>query len=145
MKKSKSNLWIYYGLTMIGIVLFAIGGAGLKLNWFESIKAVPGILIGIGAGSLGFGLGEIIKQKTISNHPETKKKIEIAQTDERNLTILSKSKTKAFDTMGYVYPVVMFICILLNVEFTIVLLLVSAYILIYAVQIYYFNKYQKEM
>ncbi len=134
----KSNLWVYYGLTIIGIVLFVVGGFGLKLNWFETIKAVPGIFIGIGAGSLGFGLGEIIKQKTISSHPETKKKIEIAQTDERNLTILSKSKTKAFDTMGYVYPVVMFICILLNVEFTIVLLLVSAYILIYTVQIYYF-------
>ncbi len=140
----KNSLFLYYGLTFLGIILFVTGGLGLKLNWFETGKAIPGILIGIGAGSFGFGLGEIIKQKTFSSHPETKKKFEIEQMDERNISILSKSKTKAFDTMTYVYPMVMFICILLNVELTIILLLVTAYLLIYGVQIYYFNKYQKE-
>jgi hypothetical protein len=136
---------MYRGLTLAGILLFATGGLALKLNWFESINAIPGILIGIGTGSFGFGLGEIIKQNMLSSHPDAKKKFEIEQNDERNISILTKSKTKAFDTMSYVYPMVMFICILLDVELTIILLLVSAYILIYGVQIYFFNKYRNEM
>lgn len=132
-------------LTLAGIVIFILGGLGLKLEWFTNFTSIPYIMIGIGAGLFGLGLGEIIKIRTLNTSPTAKRKYEIEQNDERNIEINQRSKSKAFDFMGYVYPVVMLVCVLLNVELTIILLLVAVYLLIYAVQIYYFVKYQKDL
>ncbi len=140
-----NNQQKYYLLTAFGLILFLIGGIGFKTNWFENIPALPGIFVGIGTGSFGMGLGEILKNRTIEKSPAAKKKYEIEQNDERNIEINFRSKSKAFDFMGFVFPVTMFICILLNADFLMIILLVAAYLLIYAVQIYYFIKYQKEL
>lgn len=138
----KNNKVLVYGiLLVIGIIIFLTGGFFIK----DNSGSFSGVCIGIGAGLFGMSLGQIISIILINKNPSYEKKINIEKNDERNIQINNKAKSKAFDIMGFLYGVLMFIYILIGTELLQILLLVGSYLLVYIIYIIYFNKYYKEI
>jgi len=141
-KKLRNKSVLYYGLLFVGIGLFCVGGFILKA---PELKAISGICIGIGAGLFGMSLGGIIEFRVQDKNPSYKRQMNIEAKDERNISIKSKVKAKAFDVMGTVFGILMLIYVLIEADRLIIYLVVVAYLLVYAIYIWYMNKYSKEM
>lgn len=135
------------GFVIIGLILVASGLALVKLlsNPQGLLLALPYVCIGLGCGVFGQGIGAIISQKVIKNHPDIEKQIEIDQKDERNITIARRAKAKAYDIMIPVFGALLLTFALMGVDLIIILLSVSAYLLIIFYGIYYRFKYDREM
>jgi len=133
---------MYGSLLVLGVILVVIGGFVVKN---PELKALSGVLIGVGAGLFGMSGGELIKNKLIQKDPLYNKKLEIEQKDERNIYIRNTAKGKAFDIMSIVYSILMLIFILLEAELIFILLIVSAYVVGYGIYFRYLYKYSNEM
>ena len=138
----KNKSVIYYLCLFVGIGLFCVGGFILKA---PELKAISGICIGIGSGLFGMSLAGIIEFKVQGKYPSYKRQMNIEAKDERNVSIRSKAKAKAFDVMGMVFGILMLIYVLIEADQLIIYLIVAAYLLVYAIYIFYINKYFKEM
>lgn len=80
----------------------------------------------------------------LRNSPDIEKQLKIEQKDERNFAIRERAKGKAFDLMAYVQrPDVSFA--IMGVDFSAVLLLVFAYLLVIGSFVYHLIKFEKEM
>lgn len=137
----------YWGLIILGVSLVAMGIFIIKgiLIWPTPI-ALPYILIGIGAGLLGHGFGEIWSQKLLKQSPEIEKKLFIEKNDERNRLIAQRAKAKAYDNMFYTFGALLLALVLMKkVPLAPVLMVVFAYLWVIGVGIYYRIKYEKEM
>lgn len=143
MKRKKIGLNIF--LAIIGVVLFCIGGIGIKMEWFADFRALAGILIGAGCGIFGHNLGTVVQTKIMEKNPTEAHKIEIEQNDERNILIGNTAKSNAFDAMGYIYATIILIFVLLNVDYIVIMLLVGAYLLVHGIMIFHLSKLTKEM
>lgn len=130
---------------ILGFGFAVAGGIGMKTGWFAGIPALPGILIGIGAGLVGANLGTIMQVKAIEKDPARARRIRIEQSDERNIAIDQAAKSKAFDAMIYIYGAVMLIFALLNADLVFLLMLVAAYLLVIGIRIYQIARLYKEM
>jgi hypothetical protein len=135
------------GFVIIGLILVASGLALVKLlsNPQGLLLALPYVCIGLGCGVFGQGIGVVISQKVIKNHPDIEKQIEIDQKDERNITIARRAKAKAYNIMIPVFGALLLTFALMGVDLIIVLLSVSAYLFIVFYGIYYRFKYDREM
>ena len=133
---------LYTSLAVLGAILFAIGGFVFT---DKDINNVSGLFIGIGAGLFGLSVAQIIVIVIAEKNPEYKRKASIEEKDERNIAISNKAKSKGFNAMGYILPILMLVYILINADLLLLLLLVFAYLLVYCVYIFYINKYSKEM
>ena len=137
----------YYITTAIGILLLAAGLYLVKTVADPSgiLLTLPYVLIGVGSGAFGGGMGEIIKIRSLKNHPEIEKNIEIEKNDERNIAIANRAKAKAYDMMIFVIGALLLAFALMGVDISQVLLLVCAYLFIIGYSVYYRIKYDKEM
>lgn len=136
-----------YIFAILGVLLL---GAGLYLvktvvDPQGILRAIPYICIGLGCGSLGHGMGNIISKKALKNSPDIQKQLEIDKNDERNVTINNTSKAKAYDIMIFVFGALMLSFALMGVDMIAVLLLVFSYLFVVCYGIYYRYKYDKEM
>lgn len=138
----KNKHVLYYVLLFVGIGLFCVGGF---IKSSIELKAISRICIGIGAGLFGMSLGGIIEFRVQDKNPSYKRKMNIEAKDERNVSIKSKAKAKAFDVMELVFGILMLIYVLIEADQLIIYLVVVAYLLVYAVYIVSMNKYSKEM
>ncbi len=138
--KTASLICLIIGLV---IVIFCIVGKGLEI--FETYKTIFGVMLGIGSGLFGGGLGHLIDSYLVDKDPILKRKKDIEVNDERNVYITNKAKAKAFSVMEKVFPITIFIIILLDADFIITAIILSAYLLMHATYIYYLNKYLKQM
>jgi len=134
-------------LVLIGVLL---AGAGLLLIRYldtpqHAMRALPYVCIGVGCGTFGHGMGNLISRRALKNAPEAAWQLEIDRKDERNIAIETRAKAKAYDRMTFVFGAVMLSFALMGVELTAVLLLVFAYLLVHGWGIYYRFKYEKEM
>lgn len=143
MKKSS----LTYLSTIIGLLMIAVGLITIKLNSNSQgiMGALPFVMIGIGCGTFGSGMGELISKRAIKNNPELAKQIEIDTNDERNVAIANKAKSKAYDVMTYVFGALMVSFALMGIDLIPILLLVFAYLFVHGTGIYYRMKYEKEM
>ena len=132
-------------LLVIASGLLAAGAVFMKMGLFEEMKALPGVMIGVGAGLFGHSLGALVQERALKRHPEEARKLQIEQTDERNVAISREAKSRAFDVMGYVYAALMLAFVMMGAELMVVLLLVAAYLITYGVMIYELNRLHKEM
>ena len=139
-KKSLSYLTV-----IIGILLLIAGFMLLRLiSEAQGIMLVlPYICIGLGCGTFGHGVGNLVSEKAIQKYPEIQKQMEIEKNDERNIAILNQAKAKAYNTMIYVFGALMISLALMNVDIIMLILLVSAYLFVIGVYIYYSNKYNQ--
>ncbi len=143
MKKNTST----YLATILGVFLLGIGLYLLKSipNPEGALKALPYICIGLGSGVFGHGMGNIISHNAVKGCPDLEKQIKIDKNDERNVTISNRAKAKAYDMMLFVFGALMLSFALMEVDLTVILLLVFAYLFICGYGIYYRFKYDKEM
>lgn len=135
-------------LTVIsGILLLACGFALLKLIAEPQgiMLSLPYICIGLGCGSFGHGLGNIVSNNATRKNPDVQKQLEIEKNDERNITIANKAKARAYDIMIYVFGALMLSFALMSVDLTVILLLVFTYLFVIGASIYYLNKFSNEM
>ncbi len=136
-----------YLFTIIGIVLLGIGLYFVKTTDVVQglMLTLPYIFVGIGCGLFGHGMGNLISARTMKNHRDTRKQLEIEQKDERNIAVVNRAKAKAYDMMTFIFGALMVSFALMGVELTVVLLIVFAYLLVHGFGIYYRIKYDKEM
>ena len=142
--KIKKN-WLLLVLAVVGFALLIGGLFSIKFNCPETWKALPYIMVGIGCGLFGYNAGEYISRMVLKRYPDEAKRIKIEQNDERNIAIADKAKSKAYDAMVYILGTVMIILALMAVDLVIILLLVTAYLLVCGIAVYYTNKQQKIM
>ncbi|URZ14534.1 hypothetical protein [Clostridium felsineum] len=142
MKKGK-----YYITTIIGLLLIIIGLYFTKsqVGLEGIVKALLYICIGVGCGVFGQGMGKIVSEKAVENHPDIKKQIEIDTKDERNTAIMNKAKAKAYDMMIFIFGAVMFALALMGTDLMIVMILAIAYIFVVLYGAFCRCKYDKEM
>jgi hypothetical protein len=138
--KNKSVL--YYVLLFVAIVLFSVGEFILKA---PELNAISQICIWLGVALLGMSSGGIIEFIIQDKNPSYKRQMNIEAKDERNISIKSKAKAKAFDVMGMVLGILLLIYVSIEADRLIIFLLLAAYFLVYAIYIVYVIKYSKEM
>lgn len=143
MKRKKVDLNII--LAAIGVVLFCIGGFGIKMEWLAGLRVLAVVFIGMGCVIFGHSFGTIVQIKIMEKHPAEKRRIEIEQKDERNIMIQNAAKGKAFDAMGYIYAAIMFIFALLNFDYIVILFLVGSYLTVYGIMIFHLSRLRREM
>lgn len=136
-----------YIVTVLGLMLLGVGLYLIKIIAEPQgvMLALPYVCIGVGCGTFGHGLGEIISRRAIKNHPEIEKQIEIDKQDERNVAIANRAKSKAYDMMIFVFGALILTFALMGVDMVDVLLLVFAYLFVVGYSIFYRVKFDKEM
>ncbi|MDO4581304.1 MAG: hypothetical protein Q4B96_01815 [Bacillota bacterium] len=141
------NVGRYVFLSVIGFVIFGAGLVLVKLlpEAEGILKALPYLCIGVGAGVFGGNLGTAIRNKTMLKNPEVAKQTQVEQKDERNQTISNKAKAGAYDLMIYAYAAILLAFALMQVDMYIILTLVAVYLFFVFTNVYYLNKYHKEM
>ncbi len=141
MKQSKLSVF----LTIVGLILTGVGFVLLKM--FDEMTSLPYpyLLIGIGCGTFGGAFGDIMSKRSIAKNPKLAKQMEIEQKDERNQLVANKAKAKAYDCMVFVFGALMLTFALMNVTYTVILLIVCAYLFVIGYGIFYRCKYNKEL
>lgn len=136
-----------YAIITIGLILLGVGVYLVKSMAEPQgiMRALPYICIGIGCGSFGHGMGNVISNKAIKSNPQVEKQIEIEVNDERNISIRDKSKAKAYDMMIFIFGALMMSFALMGVDMMAILLFVCAYLFVVGYGVYYRFKYDKEM
>jgi len=143
MKKNAST----YLLTISGLSLLGIGLYLIKtlVDPQGIMRALPYVCVGLGCGIFGHGMGDIISLKAMKGYPDLEKQLKIDKNDERNIAIANRAKAKAYDMMIFVFGALMLSFALMEIDLTVILLMVFAYLFIAGYGIYYRFKYDKEM
>jgi hypothetical protein len=145
MKNKSMGRYLVYSL--IGFIILAVGAILAKLTRDSQgiMQTLPYIFIGIGAGIFGQNLGTTFNIYAIKKAPQVAKQKEIEEKDERNISIRNKAKAKAYDLMVMVFGALMMAFALMQVNWTVVLAIVVTYLFVVFSNIYFINKYNKEM
>lgn len=143
MKKKATS----YVLTVVGLFMLAVGLCMVKTisNPQGIMRALPYVCVGLGCGIFGHGTGNIISRRVLKNSPDIQKEFRINRNDERNITIMNRAKSKAYDMMIIAFGALILAFGLMGVDMIEVLLLVFAYLFIQGYAVYYRCKYDKEM
>lgn len=143
MKRDRKEIvWIVVGVVLWGIaVLLFRQNPGNSGFW----RALPYVCLGVGAGLLGQGIGQMVQRKALQSDPELARQQEIEAGDERNIQLAQRAKAKAFDLMVFVFSALLLVFALMGVEMTVLLLLVAAYLLVQGYAVYCRVKLEKEM
>ena len=143
MKERNSNrLLTLLGIALVAVGFFLLRGYGAAQGL---MSVLPFLAIGLGCGTFGHGMGEILSQKAMEGSPDLQKQLEIEQKDERNIAISNSAKGKAFDMMLFVYGALMVSFALMQVDLVVILLFVFCYLLVLGCSIYYRVQLEKEM
>lgn len=146
MKKNRKDVLC----VAFGVLLLVAAALLLRLGppWKSSVpvmQVLPFICLGVGAGLLGQGAGQLIQRRALRGDTRLARQIEIEATDERNLQLAQRAKAKAFDLMVFVYGALLLIFALMRVDLTAILLLVGAYLLVQGYAVYCRVRLEKEM
>lgn len=145
MRNKSMGIYIIYSIT--GFILISAGVIFTKLAGDSQgiIQVLPYALIGIGAGIFGQNLGTVFNISAVKKDPKMAKQKEIEEKDERNTAIRNKAKAKSYDLMVTVFGVLMMVFAFMQVNWTVVIALVIAYLFVIFSNIYFISKYGKEM
>ena len=130
------------------LLLTIMGAAAVALGLFlirRIAGPLPGVCIGLGAGSLGHGLGGMYANFVARKHPEVARQVAIEQQDERNRAVNDRAKARAYDMMIYIFGALMVAYALMNADLAVVLMLVGAYLVIIACCVGFSIHYNKTM
>ena len=115
------------------------------LSQFVELNSHSGILLGTGAGFLGANIAKLYFISLEKKNPDIIKENEIELKDERNVLILQKAKAKSADITQWLIMLVAYLEILVNAPLWITLVTIGIFVLYNIIQIYYVNKFNKEM
>lgn len=128
----------YITFLIISIVMI-IGSLFIEMN------SLSGLLLGTGAGVLGGCIAKLYLINFEKKNPNTVKENEIEFKDERNVLIRQKAKAKSADITQWLIMIIAYLTILINAPLWITLTTVGVFILYNIIQMYYINKFSKEM
>lgn len=137
----------YLILAAAGLIIFT-AGLVLMISSRDAVgilKTLPYICVGLGSGIFGGSIGTALKNRTMLKDPQAAKYVEIEQKDERNQAVNNRSKARVYDLMIYVYAAVILSFALMQVNMYVTLVLVVIYLFFIFANVYYLNKYNKEM
>lgn len=109
------------------------------------LRVLPFLCLGVGAGLLGQGAGQLLQRKALQGNPELARQQQIEVEDERNIQLAQRAKAKAFDLMIFVFGALLLAFALMQVDLTAILLLVGAYLLVQGYAVYCRVRLEKEM
>ena len=115
------------------------------LSQFVELNSLSGILLGTGAGFFGANIAKLYSINLEKKNPDIIKENEIELKDERNVLILQKAKAKSADITQWLIMLVAYLEILVNAPLWITLITIGVFVLYNIIQIYYVNKFNKEM
>ena len=115
------------------------------LSQFVELNSHSGILLGTGAGVIGASIAKLYSINLEKKNPDMIKENEIELKDERNILILQRAKAKSADITQWLIMIIAYLEIFVNAPLWIILLTVGIFVLYNIIQIYYINKFNKEM
>ena len=115
------------------------------LSQFVELNSHSGILLGTGAGAIGASIAKLYSINLEKKNPDMIKENEIELQDERNVLIRQRAKAKSADITQWLIMVITYLEIFVNAPLWIILLTVGIFVLYNIIQIYYINKFNKEM
>ena len=115
------------------------------LSQFVELNSHSGILLGTGAGAIGASIAKLYSINLEKKNPDMIKENEIELQDERNVLIRQRAKAKSADITQWLIMVIAYLEIFVNAPLWIILLTVGIFVLYNIIQIYYINKFNKEM
>ncbi|MHB8130455.1 MAG: hypothetical protein ACYDEX_15805 [Mobilitalea sp.] len=130
---------------IIGIVIgICLIGIGILLRG-EELKAISGVALGIGAGTFGSCLANLIMKRKEEKKPDIKKLNEIEYMDERNTAIRNRAKAKSVDIIQWFIMGIAYLTILIATPIWVTAATVGVYLLHHILTLLLIGKYQKEM
>ena len=115
------------------------------LSQFVELNSHSGILLGTGAGAIGASIAKLYSINLEKKNPDMIKENEIELQDERNVLIRQRAKAKSADITQWLIMIIAYLEIFVNAPLWIILLTVGIFVLYNIIQIYYINKFNKEM
>lgn len=139
----KDTLYIVTGalLLLVAALLLKLGPAQEQ----PLLRVLPFLCLGVGAGLLGQGVGQLLQRKALQGNPELARQQQIEVEDERNIQLAQRAKAKAFDLMIFVFGALLLAFALMQVDLTAILLLVGAYLLVQGYAVYCRVRLEEEM
>ena len=134
--KKKSRFYI---MAIIMSVIMII------LSQFVKLNSHAGILLGTGAGVFGASIAKLYFIKLEKKNPDIIKEEKIELQDERSILIRQKAKAKSADIIQWLMMIIAYFAIFVNAPLWVILSTISIFILYNVIQIYYVNKFNKEM
>ena len=115
------------------------------LSQFVELNSHSGILLGTGAGVLGANIAKLYFINLEKKNPDIVKENEIELKDERNILIRQRAKAKSADIIQWLIMLIAYLEIFVNAPLWIILVTIGIFVLYNIIQIYYINKFNKEM
>ena len=115
------------------------------LSQFVELNSHSGILLGTGAGVIGASIAKLYTINLEKKNPDMIKENEIELQDERNVLIRQRAKAKSADITQWLIMIIAYLEIFVNAPLWIILLTVGIFVVYNIIQIYYVNKFNKEM
>ena len=131
--------------SMFYIMAITISVLMIILSQFVELNSHSGILLGTGAGVIGASIAKLYTINLEKKNPDMIKENEIELQDERNVLILQRAKAKSADITQWLIMLIAYLEIFVNAPLWIILLTVGIFVLYNIIQIYYINKFNKEM
>ena len=127
---------------LLGVLLMAAAALLLRLD-LTALRVLPYVCLGVGAGLLGQGSGRLVQRRALQKDPELARQQAIEAGDERNIQLAQRAK--AYDLMVFVFGALLLVFALMQVDWTAVLLLVGAYLVVQGYAVYCRVQLEKEM
>ena len=131
--------------SMFYITAIIISVIMIILSQFVELNSHSGILLGTGAGVIGASIAKLYSINLEKKNPDMIKENEIELKDERNILIRQRAKAKSADIIQWLIMVIAYLEIFVNAPLWIILLTIGIFVLYNIIQIYYINKFNKEM
>ena len=131
--------------SMFYIMAITISVLMIILSQFVELNSHSGILLGTGAGVIGASIAKLYIINLEKKNPDMIKENEIELQDERNVLIRQRAKAKSADIIQWLIMLIAYLEIFVNAPLWIILLTVGIFVLYNIIQIYYINKFNKEM
>ena len=131
--------------SMFYVMAITISVIMIILSQFVELNSHSGILLGTGAGVIGASIAKLYSINLEKKNPDMIKENEIELKDERNILILQRAKAKSADITQWLIMIIAYLEIFVNAPLWIILLTVGIFVLYNIIQIYYINKFNKEM
>lgn len=130
------------------LITLVIGAAMIGLSFLisdEALKALSGVLIGVGAGLIGMSLSQLTTSRYLKKYPAAAKQAEIETNDERNILIRARAKAAAGDITRWFTIALAFIMIQIDAPLWVTLCVISVYMLYHVLALVFMARFQKEM
>ena len=131
--------------SMFYITAIIISVIMIILSQFVELNSHSGILLGTGAGVLGANIAKLYFINLEKKNPDIVKENEIELKDERNILIRQRAKAKSADIIQWLIMLIAYLEIFVNAPLWIILVTIGIFVLYNIIQIYYINKFNKEM